>query len=286
MKNLFAIKKKENEKNNYDKFVSRKLSSELSDELEGLSNHSYSLTKKSQIPLWLGLIKLLSLGFGLLICIIIFIPQEGLTIQKAYHNAPYLFYIGPSLVLIGVIIIIIEKCRYKKVEKSEELDSFQSKGDLLLAKCQQDLNIPVDAKKMDFFVFMSKTKKDGKEKLANYGLFNALNNDLSIFKEDDNLCIAFTDIVLSLPLNSFKKIVEVKKNIVFYGWNKDIPYNKEPYKEYKIKVNQYGGFIVKGYYSVQFEYENEEYEFFIPKYELNTIQEFLNLEVETLENKK
>lgn len=285
MKNLFAIKKNEKDIKNYDKFVKRKISSKLSEELEGLTNQSYSLTKKSQIPWWLMIIKYLAIGIGALICVIIFIPQKDLTIQESYHNAPYLFYIGPILLIMGLIILIIEKRRYKKVENSEELNTLESDCNLLLAKCNQDLNIPLDAKKMDFFMLPSKTKNDGKEKLSNYGMFNALNNDLSVFKEEDNLCIAFTDLVLSIPLNSFKKIVEVKKNIIFYGWNKDTPYNKEPYREYKIKINQYGGFIMKRYYSVQFEYENEEYEFYIPKYELNTIQEYLNLEVEMIEKK-
>lgn len=280
MKNLLAIEKTKNGKMNAERFIVRKLPEHMDSEVEGFNKRAGIFEKKSQSPLWLRIFEDVAIGFGSLICLIVLIPSEGVTITEAYQNAPYLFYIGPILLFIGLGFWVFDRLKYKKAVKSPEANALASEQSSLIARIDLELNVPSDAKRMDFFFFGYKTKKDGTQKISSYGFFDALNGELSVFKENDSLCLADHRQVLAVPLSSFTKIVEVDKRIVFAGWNKETPYDAESYKAFKIKRTQYGSFWMKGYCSIRFVHENEDYEIVIPKYELEALNELLGLPVE------
>ena len=59
---------------------------------------------------------------------------------------------------------------------------------------------------------------------------------------------------------------------MYYGWNKETAFNKGVYKNYKIRMNDFGMYAVKPYYSLQILSGGEEYEIRIPPYEREEVE--------------
>ena len=106
------------------------------------------------------------------------------------------------------------------------------------------------------------------------GLFTHLNSEVYFFVENDKACFADYSAVIEIPLESFKSADKIDKRIIIPTWHKEVPYNNEKYKEYKIKRNGYDMFYVKPYYSIKLLIDNEDYEMLIPNYDL---KEFLKV---------
>lgn len=286
MKNLFAYNMKNgSDKTNADIFAKRELSADINDKLSQFLNDAEHCNKKSEPPAFVSILRVLLIGVGLLISVIVLVPQKDLSISDKYHNAPALFYIGPALLLSGLVILLVEYLKKKNMVKSNEYVDLEKKEKNIMQECLNDLIIPLDADKIDVLFFSIKQDKNGNEKKKNIGVAGSLNRELYIFVEQDNLCLGFLDQVIMIPLNSFKRIVKINKTISFFGWNKDVSYKSEEYKQYKIRANQYNCLFVKPYYSVQLEFENETYEFNIPSYELDSVKKYLGIPVEEEEKK-
>ena len=110
-------------------------------------------------------------------------------------------------------------------------------------------------------------------------MFKYINIQFNFFIKNDMLCFADVETVYAIPLSYFKKIIKYNKRAMVNGWNKSEDFNKGEYKEYKITKNSYDNLFMKPYYSVQFEYEFQEYEFLIPPYEINHLNKLLNLDI-------
>ena len=106
------------------------------------------------------------------------------------------------------------------------------------------------------------------------GLFTHLNSEVYLFIENDKVYFADCGAVIEIPLASFKNIDKANKSVIVPKWNKEVPFNNEKYKEYKVKQNGYGMFYVKPYYSIKLLIDNEDYEMLIPNYDL---KEFLKV---------
>ena len=63
------------------------------------------------------------------------------------------------------------------------------------------------------------------------------------------------------------------------GWNKDVAYNKDKYKDYKITMNQYNIYFFKPYYLIKINDGVEDFEIIVPPYEIEHFNEILNLEI-------
>ena len=105
------------------------------------------------------------------------------------------------------------------------------------------------------------------------------NMSMYIFKENDALCLATVNEVLSIPLNHIKEVYKINKKINAYGWNKEEPYNKGKYKEYKITANQYNVLFYKYYYSIRINDGTTDYEIIVPPYDYEYFDNIINLEV-------
>lgn len=165
MKNLFAYNIKNNsEQSGCDVFEKRELSADINDRLNQFLNDAQQCNKKSELPPILSILRVLLIGIGLLISIIILVPQKNLSIADKYHNAPALFYIGPALLIIGLVILLIEYLKKKKMVKSNEYLDLEKKEKGIMQECLNDLRIPFDACKIDVLFFSIKQDKNGNEK--------------------------------------------------------------------------------------------------------------------------
>ena len=79
-------------------------------------------------------------------------------------------------------------------------------------------------------------------------------------------------------LKHFKTIGAIKKANMD-EWNKDVPFNKGEYKQYKITSNDYGTIFCR-YYAMQISDVFGEYELFFPEYELAQFKAIADVPVE------
>ena len=276
MKNAFSINVTTNE-NGADKFKVKKLSEELTRRKEQSENTITDITRAASIPRWLEWVAIILGGFGLIVFASLLEALTDVGFATAYKNAGWLFYAGGASLIVALIIFILRTYKKRTTLNSPAVRDTLSESERLVYRCYEDLGVPYDADDVDIFAEGFKTK-NGKTKRAGM-FFQYLNVACKIYRDGDNLYIADTDGVYAFPIVNFTGIVAVKKNATFNCWTKQQPFNKPPYKQYKVRHNNYGMFFVKPYYSVRFTALNEEYEIVIPSYEMDTLQKYVTLNV-------
>lgn len=279
MKNIFGVKK-DSEVLDGQNYIIRRCSEEIIKEKEKYLNEFNTHKKNAYLPKWLNIIKNICLFSFLFIFICILGAIDEVSIQDAYNNAPFLFYICGITFIIFIILFIINKVKEKKVLNSDEFIDFKSKSDFFLTKVLNDLSIPINSNEVDIFSYVYDLNKKEKEKNAySLQMSKYFNMSMYIFKENDALCLATVNEVLSIPLNHIKEVYKINKKINAYGWNKEEPYNKGKYKEYKITANQYNVLFYKYYYSIRINDGTTDYEIIVPPYDYEYFDNIINLEV-------
>ena len=269
MKNLFGIN---NEENNFNKFIVRSASTTSNEKMDELANKGTMIQKKELGPSWLNLVATKSLWLGVLFIVGMLAAKDGF--EAALKTRSYLFYIGIVMFVFGLAYTIIAKMKSKKGKNSETVKNFLNEQEDLKKEILNELRIPENSTKIDILFTKVKENKDGKEVAKSMGLFTHLNSEVYLFVENDKVYFADCGAVIEIPLASFKNIDKVNKSVIVPKWNKEVPFNNEKYKEYKVKQNGYGMFYVKPYYSIKLLIDNEDYEMLIPNYDL---KEFLKV---------
>lgn len=276
MKNIFGLN---NDNENFDgyHFRIREINPQLKEKIDEHQKENEALSKKSSLPKSLSIIKIVCFFVAITVISGIIRSLDEVTLKEAYNNIPFLFYIGGLTILIYVFILIYENNKKTNIETSEEFKKLQEDSDELIQKALEDLKVPLDAKKIDIFIYPYKIKTSKEKQVKSLQMFKYINYEFNVFNEADKLCFADSNQVIAIPLSSINKIFEINKKVSFFGWNKIEKYNKGEYKKYKITANNYGTLFIKTYYSIII---NEEYELLIPGYEINQILELTNLEIE------
>ena len=102
----------------------------------------------------------------------------------------------------------------------------------------------------------------------------------ALLRENDNLCLATVGEVYAFPIANIKKIKEINKRITVGGWNKEESYDSKEYKKYKITANNMGILFFKPYYSIIVNNGIEDFEILVPSYDIESILEITNLDIE------
>ena len=269
MKNLFGIN---NEGNNFNKFIVRSASTTSNEKMDELANKGTMIQKKEAGPGWLNLLATMCLGLGLLFIVGILGAKDGF--KEALKTRGYLFYIGIVMFVFGLAYTIFAKIKSKKGKNSETVKNFVNEQETLKKEILNELRIPENSTTIDILFTRVKENKEGKEVTKSMGLFTHLNSEVYLFIENDKVYFADCGAVIEISVDSFKSIDKINKTIIIPKWNKEVPFNNEKYKEYKVKQNGYGMFYVKPYYSIKLLIDNEDYEILIPNYDL---KEFLKV---------
>jgi len=268
---IFGINVTENKKNDqtdHQPLVSKRLSEWKQQELSKTIEEAEDLTKRASLSKPLLIIKtVLFIVMIILATSILSSILKGITFQTAYHNAAFLFYILPVSFLGWIVLIIYEKTLTKKYEGSYEVENLVKRTDIVITNSADEFNVPEDAISMDFLAFRYKRKNDAIKLVSTYLMMYVVVSQ-DVFVREDKLCFANLKELIELSLKDFVSIECVQKNAIISNWNKDTPYNKEPYKKYKLKSNQDGMIYVKPYYIVSFNVNGQVYDLYVPVYEI------------------
>ena len=253
----------------------------LSDDLEKVKDRSdetvQNIERTSSIPRWLDWTALILGMVGFIVVMGFLEALKDVDFSTAYNNSGWLLYGGGACLLVASAIFIYKIYRMRTTVNSPGARDALAERERLIARCFEDLGVPQTADDIDVFCETFKEKK-GKTKKV-WSLYRYINMSCKIYRDGDNLYLADTDGVYAFPISSFFEIMTVRKNALFMGWNKDVPFNKPPYKQYKVRRNNYGVFFVKPHYYIKFLAFNEEYALVIPSYELEILQKYLTLNI-------
>lgn len=294
MKNIFGINITENKQNHYidgAEFITRKLS------LETQKNFDIFFPKSDNYNNDGSIIIMVLKFISLFMCIIFlkvdigilvdYLFYDGISFVEAYHNAPVISYIGAASIAVLIFCITAERHRKKKVIITEENNIESSIPDDVeeedffyktMAEAETELNIPEDFVEIDILGYRYKIKK-GKDKLVSYGMYDYYNIEYRAYLQDGFFCLADLDMVITIPLSSFREIEKSKKRASFKIWNKSEPYNSKRYKKYKIAQNQFGTYFTR-FYKIHISDIKGEFELFIPNYDIDTFVDITKLTVE------
>lgn len=270
---------KKNEQLNGSNFLVQEPSLASSELLNFSMKESDETVEKSKLPLPLRITQFICGIVSLLI--ISGIARATVSLAEGYQNAPYLFWVAGICAVIWLVLWTWSKQKAKTVlETSESIQTF-SDLDKVACTIYDELSVPADAKSVDILSFFYKTK-DGNVKMQTKGMQTALcfNPEFRVFADTQNLYLANLDGKYAFPLYSIIAFRTIKKRISIIGWNKEEPFNKGFYKQYKLTVNNYGSVFCKYYHILEISHQGETFGIYIPCYESSIFEELIGLEAD------
>ena len=212
---------------------------------------------------------------------------SGKTMAEMIEDSLYAV-IMMAIGLLGFIVIsIIEVAQSKKFARANgiktlsELDEYEDLHDFdeqaeeeEAARVKAELEIPEDAKDIDFLSFFYKEDEDGPFPIKP---FDFMTLEMFAFADDKALHIADYNDVYSISKSSIKGIEKVEKETTLLGWSKDESFDSPKYAEYEIKENDEGFVVIPYYYSVKIESDGDEFELIIPPYEVDELSRLAGL---------
>lgn len=274
MKYFFGIHKDEND-NVFNNYLIRKISEETEEKTEEDVNSQEEVIKKKTIPNWLLRVADFMMPIGFLIVVIVLKGEES--IKEKITDGLFFFILGICLFVLGGVILLVGYLKNKHLTEKDE--DFKRVNDKIVERInfnRYELNIPEDAKDIDF-LFPTVKEIDGEEKRDIWQGVCSYNFELIVFTENDQLCFCDHHGVYGVPLESFKKIVLLKRRQIFMPWNKKDGVKSDKYKSYKIK-NTNQGFSCKCY-GIILVLDEIEYQIIIPNYELMEFKKILDLPI-------
>ncbi len=288
MKPFFCIDVTEDKKNttyNGAEFITQSSSEKSKEELEEKQADAIELIGKSQYPLPVRIFKFICGIAAAILGISLCRGMIEVGIRKAYENAGVLFWIFGVCLVVWVILALLSRMKSKEVLETSKARNVAEDLDRQIEDMYAGLNIPESAEEVDVLMFRYVIKK-GKISAKGTALSFTpyINIGVKAFISDNCLCLADINDVYSIPLSELKKITTVNKKISVSDWNKEEPFNKGKYKEYKMTANQYGCIFFKPYYILKLEHNGETWGIYFPTYELPAFEKLTGLKAEPQQN--
>lgn len=260
------------------RFITNRVDAEFKKEIESVANTVAETGGKAELPKWLKIMKIIcELGAALVLLALIRDARNS-SVSQMFANAPAIFIVGGVCAVLWAVLYFIEKHKFQKALDNGDIDEMIENMKELNYRSEDLLGVPHDFEPVDVLSFRY-TEKDGKIKIKEELFYKHVNNEMKLFRNGDDLCLADIDSVYSFPISDIKKYVLKKKKANMDEWNKDVPFNKGEYKQYKITSNDYGTIFCR-YYAMQISDVFGEYELFFPEYELAQFKAIADVPVE------
>ncbi len=276
MKPFFGFditKKKFNDSMYADAFISRTPSEEARAEIERLNDKMDEETVDDIYP---SNRKRAAVSVRLLLSLLPF----GVTALLARRLDISILW--PTLLLgVGIFVFVLLLIRLKRKEKEapsrsdKELDRILDALDEATARVLDEMGVPRDANDVEILFFRFKMENGEPRMKEPY----PSNCPMTIFVQNDALCLASSVGVYELPLSSLKRICTVNEVITFFSWLKDEPCTSPLYAPY-VTERQDGAVSLSTYHILECSLNGEDYGIYFPAYELPTFEEMTALRAE------
>lgn len=262
---------KKNEQYNGEEFLVTKTPIDLSEAFDKSTEKVIDTMEQSKLPLFIRIMQWIFgmagavLSIGLLGALT---DEDGVSFAQAYENAGWIFWIaGGSLVIWGILAIWANNKR-KSIMESPESNYTLSTLDTISENILNELSVPSEAPWVDILAFRYKIRNGIPKPVEGLSLTPYNNFTFKVFRDSTKLYLANMDGKYEFLISGIYAIRTVKKNIAIPSWNKEIPFNKGEYKQYKLYADQYDCIHFKTYHILEIEHEGELWGIYFPNYEL------------------
>ena len=259
-------------------FTTAVLSPETRKRSEEATHAAFKVFMKGvKLPLLLTGYILVGLAFIVLMGLIKALPDVGLS--TALRNGKWLILGGAvSGAVGGILLLIHKKSQNRPQEETAEEASANRTLESISRIVEMELGLPDDDRMtvLDLLPYEYKRKDDGtcKEVLKS-GCYN--NACLSLWREEETLCLTDYECVIRIPLSAFEGYVTEDEKFKINFWYKDEECTEAPYDAYGIKEDSDGNYRLSTYYRVFIRHEEERYEMRIPCYDFPAFRELVDL---------
>lgn len=229
------------------------------------------LADKSDLPLPFIIIRAICLIAAIIL--VRGILKAKVSVAEAFKNAPAMFIIAAVCFCVWLILFIIGRRKAKQMKASDEYEQNEEKMNSIVAGIFRSFGVPADAVDIELLNVKYK-RKNGITEIADSHCGNFA---MRTFIQNGNLYFADTDNKYEIPLNSLQNIREENAAITLYFWKKDIPYNSPEYRQYKIRTDKYNRYHINKYYAVEFVINGEQWELYIPNYDIAEFEKLTGL---------
>ena len=277
MKPLFCIdvtENKHNEAYNGACFAAAKPSEENLAALEKMRNNLDDTVQKSQLPVWLTVLKYITGIAGGIILGSTLSAAAEIGFATAYQNASWLILLGGASLVIFLALFLLGRRLEKTVSEDDATQQLLRSADTLAECVNEELEVPHDAATTDVLFFRYKVK-DGE--IHPKTDLPYINTEFRVFLRNGSLCLSDSETRYDLPMQAFSAIRTVKKRISLLQWNKEESIKSPRYKPYKMTEANLGWVLCRSYHVLEFEHDGEPYGLYFPCYELPLFEQLTGL---------
>ncbi len=207
--------------------------------------------------------------------------NDGLkTFVKIYQNSPWVILLGVACWIAFGLMTYFGRKKMKAISESEEYNHVKTKTESLSNTIYAELGVPPQAPFVDILSFKYKIK-DGeiKPKGKDAKTVPFINIAFKIHSDDKKLYLTEMESKYAFEFSELKGIKVIKERGFVQSWNKEVPFNKGEYKQYKIVSNNYGIYFKK-YCILELERNGENWGIYFPDYDLPVVEQATGLKAE------
>lgn len=274
MKNVFTYKgdKFKNPKCDSEQFVTASLDDNFKRTREKIYSKAKMTTEAITLPIIANALAWACFALFAVVAFMFFKDVYKLGLAGALETDPiWLLSIGAAGFVVWLVLKLSEYRNGKNEEKTGALDNALEAAASINQTANDMLGVPQDYETVDVMAYYYKSAK-GKLDGEYY------NDDMKLFRKDDDLCIAGIDSVYSFPIKDFVRYYLGSEKLPLAWWNKEINYDEGEYLQYGIKTKYTDMACLC--YSLQFVSDSEVYEILFPEYELEHFQSIVDVPVE------
>ncbi|MBQ4093129.1 MAG: hypothetical protein IJC82_07460 [Firmicutes bacterium] len=249
----------------------RQISEETKSNLDLIKEKYNEIGKSARMPLGLRIIKILAF-----FCVFVVAAAVITTDDPILKVAPMIFVCGGICLIVWLFLTLYETVLDRRAFRTEAAMELEVRSKEAMTQIEKDLAIPEGAQSIDILCYDYIINKDGKEIDINNGC-NYQNREFRIFCEENNVCFANKEYVLSIPKEEIGEIIRINKKITIPTWHKAEKYNAKKYKEQGVSASN-GCLVIRPYYSVQV---NENQNILIPGFDMDLFLDIVGLKFHT-----
>lgn len=274
MKNVFGYpgEKLKNPKCDGEQFVTASLDDNFKRTRDKIYSKAKMTTEAITLPIIANALAWVCFALFAVIAFMFFKDVYKLGLAVAFETNPiWLLSVGAAGFVVWLVLKLIEYRNGKNDEKTGALDRALEEVASINQAANDMLGVPPDYETVDIMAYYYKPSKGNLS--GEY-----YNDDMKLFRKDDELCLADVDSVYSFPIKDFVRYYLGSEKLPLAIWNKEENYDEGEYLQYGIKTKYTDMACLC--YSLQFVCDSEVYEIIFPEYELEHFQKLVDVPVE------
>ncbi len=226
-------------------------------------------------PLWVNIVKPLSLGLGIYILAMFLLTCLKKGFAETFATLYGLFIAGVALIAIGGTLHFIMKKKKEMIYKDKSEEELEKEAKAEYLALLGTMGVPSYAVPVDIFSFTYKLK-DGEELPMPKDNFFA-NTEFHIYEEEGYLKMTDGDAVYSFNIKDMTCIRTEERKISLLVWNKDVKPTDERFAPYDFEIDKDEDVIIYKMHILELERDGETFGIYFPDYELPTFERLTGL---------